>query len=176
MYVVCLCVCVKKVSTAVVCFFRLLHFYSQYFLVIPGTGTVLRQDRDTGQLQTGRTKRTIRHCWKYGLDLWKARNALVHGTDGAMSVMEIKRTELLVQAMYKELLPGVNYWRQEIAPLMETEMLQLSHQSQGAWLEQIRMFFPDQYSDVAIRTVGKQISELEEEARCMRKTGQTVLG
>ena len=56
----------------------------------------IRQDRHDGRLQSRWKKQIIRQCWTYGMDLWKARNSLVHGTDGAPSVTERQHTELLV--------------------------------------------------------------------------------
>ena len=53
------------------------------------------------------TKQIIRLGWTYGMDLWKARNAMVHDTEGPISVFEIQRTQQLVKVMYADLLPGV---------------------------------------------------------------------
>lgn len=56
---------------------------------------------------------------------------------------------------YADLLPGVQERRMDIAPLSETEMLRQSHQSQLAWLEQLKYLFPDKYSVVATHALGK---------------------
>ena len=106
------------------------------------------------------------------MELWKARNALIHGSDGPISVFELQRTKRLVQAMYSRLLPEVYGKRSEIAPLSAEEMMQQSHQSQCAWLEQLKYLFPDQYRDIATQTVGKLRSDREEETLLLRKTGQ----
>ena len=34
------------------------------------------------------TRKVIRSCWRFGLDLWQTRNVLIHGTDGAVSTFE----------------------------------------------------------------------------------------
>ena len=118
------------------------------------------------------TRHVICSGWIYGMELWKARNALIHGSDGPISFFELQRTQRLVQAMYSRLLPAVQGKRSEIAPLSEAEMLQQSHQSQCAWLEQLKYLYPDQFGNLVTQTVGKLQSDREEETLLLRKTGQ----
>ena len=118
------------------------------------------------------TKTIIRLGWTYGMDLWKARNAIIHGTEGPISASEIQRTQLLVKVMYAELVPGVQERRQDIAPLSEAEMLRQPHQSQCAWLEQLKYLFPVRFGSLAEQTVGKMRTDRDAERFLMRKTGQ----
>ncbi len=60
------------------------------------------------------TRRVIRLGWRYGMDMWLARNDLVHGSDGQISSVEMKRTIEIIKAVYMDLLPKVTYRRQEV--------------------------------------------------------------
>ena len=39
--------------------------------------------------------RAVSLCWRFGLDMWKVRNGLIHGTDGQISVFEQQRKKIL---------------------------------------------------------------------------------
>ena len=43
----------------------------------------------------------IQMGWKYGLDMWKVRNELVHGKEGNLSRLEKSKLRLLVQGIYR---------------------------------------------------------------------------
>ncbi len=128
---------------------------------------------DTQQKSWVWTKQVIRVVWKYGLTLWQSRNSMVHGIDGSVSALDHTRTLELIKVMYRDVLPEVQFTRQEIFPLSESDMLEQTHQSQVAWLAKLRFLFPDKYRALELETVGKLQSDLELERQRMRCMGQT---
>ncbi len=93
------------------------------------------------------------------MDMWLARNELVHGPDGQTSSMELKRTTELIKAVYRELLPTVTYRRDEVFRLGEHDMLRQTYQSQIAWLEQLKFLYKERYIEIEVATVGKLKSD-----------------
>ena len=104
-------------------------------------------------------RRMIRLGWRYGMDMWLARNELVHGPDGQTSSMELKRTIELIKAVYRELLSTVTYRRHEVFRLGEDDMLRQTYQSQIAWLEQLKFLYKERYIEIEAATVGKLKSD-----------------
>ena len=109
------------------------------------------------------TGRMIRIFWKYGLDLWTTRNTFIHGPPGEISRMAVHRTRLMVQELYQQLLPQMQDWELVLFALTEKENLAQPYHSQNAWLESIRMLFPEKYKQIEMDAVGKlqSIGELE---------------
>jgi len=120
------------------------------------------------------TRKVIRKCWQFGLNLWKARNAIVHGTEGTVSKVEQDRTREIIRAMYRELEPRIQHGREEVFPLTEDDMLRQTYQTQIAWLSQLRYLYADTYGDIAEEAVGKLHSDLELELQRLRITGTAV--
>ena len=89
------------------------------------------------------------------MDIWLARNELVHGPDGHTSSMEVERTNALIKAAYKELLPTVTYRRNNVFKLGEHAMLDQPYQNKIAWLEQLKFLYKERYIELEVATVGK---------------------
>ena len=92
--------------------------------------------------------RAIHLCWSFGLDLWQARNQLVHGTIGETSRVEHKRATELITYMYSEILPFIPQRDHSIFPRSKTDLLSLPHHSQLAWLGRVKFMYPDEYKQV----------------------------
>ena len=125
----------------------------------------------TDATQSQWIRQVIRRSWRYGLDVWKARNELVHGNDGGPSKLEVKNTLEIVRAMYSYLYSIPDSHKSEILPLDEAEMLQQPYQVQIAWLGRIKHVYPEDYSDIVTATLGKVRTEAATELSCLRATG-----
>ena len=55
------------------------------------------------------TSQAIRRCWKFGLELWSARNQLVHGNQGGPSMRDQTRVEATIRVLFRDLRPIVTY-------------------------------------------------------------------
>ncbi len=107
------------------------------------------------------------------MDLWKARNELVHG-GGSISLLDRQRTAVIVRALYDELLPDVLYCRNEIFPGGEQSIIDKPYRTQVAWLDSIRYLFPEQYRVISYNAVEKLQADTEIEALRLRDSGQVA--
>ena len=55
------------------------------------------------------TSKLIRWCWGFGIDLWLARNTLVHASDGVVSLQEKHMIRAKISALYEHMQPSVRY-------------------------------------------------------------------
>ena len=117
------------------------------------------------------TRKIIRQCWAFGIDLWHARNEIMHGPIGNVSHVERKLISAKVRVMYQELRPQVEQRFMDSFSKTETKMLQQPLQNQVAWLERLRYLFPDKYGDLVKATVGKIRSDQETELNRLQSMG-----
>ena len=111
--------------------------------------------REWDQPEKGITKwtgRAIRAGWGFGLDLWKFRNELAHGTTGGPSVMEQRTAQSRIKELYRILRDeqGLNLR----ATLLQDEKhtLLMPYDSQKAWIERVQYLFPEIAKTVRTRT------------------------
>ena len=81
------------------------------------------------------TSLAIRQFWNFGLDLWAARNQMVHGNTGGPSIRDQTRVEATVRVLFRDLRPTITYQMREIFDRSEDEMVQIPYQNQVAWIE-----------------------------------------
>ncbi len=117
------------------------------------------------------TGRAIKNSWRFGLELWKARNKLVHGADGGTSQQEQGRVSRLTIMMIRELLPQVPPTVREWVNLAEEDADQLTHQNKLAWLDRLKFLFPQWYRAIESQTNGSRISSHETELHFLTQTG-----
>jgi len=120
------------------------------------------------------TSKVIRWCWGFGIDLWHARNEIVHGTDGSISKYEKQRLRAKVSAMYRELRPQVRHRMTDIFSITEAEMLDQPVQNQVAWLERLKFLFHEQYVEIIKETEGNLRSDQETELQQLRAIGMSL--
>jgi len=89
------------------------------------------------------TGKVIRICWRFGLEIWKIRNELVHGADGKISILEEQRVKRLLELIYQ--CKAANYMGDEWPDFPEavTEVLQWSYESQITLLDRFRYLYPE---------------------------------
>ena len=117
------------------------------------------------------TRKVIRWCWAFSIDLWHARNEILHGPVGSVSHVERELISAKVRVMYQELRPHVGHRFMDSFSKTESEMLQQLIQTQVAWLEILRYLFPDKYGDLIKDTVGKIRSDQETELNRLQSMG-----
>ena len=99
----------------------------------------VHKTKDSSRVPSNRwIRKIIRLSWDYGLEIWKTRNELVHGTEGHISKMEQSQTTMLVRTMYRELRPLIQHRREEIFSVGEKIRLEQNCSSQIAWQQQLR--------------------------------------
>lgn len=90
-----------------------------------------------------------------------------------VSRLEISKTKAIVTALYRELRHiAQNRWT-ILNPMSKMEMLEQPHQTQVAWLEQMKYLYEDAYIEIARTAVGNCPSTGEAELSWMRLTGQS---
>ena len=120
------------------------------------------------------TSKLIRWCWGFGIDLWLARNTLVHASDGVVSLHEKHMIRAKISALYEHMQPSVCYRRDEIFSLSEQEMEKQPIQNQIAWLERLKYLFPESFNTIIKETVGTVRIDLERELQQLRLTGTYI--
>lgn len=121
------------------------------------------------------TRQIIRKFWSFGIDLWQARNMILHGPDQSISKYEKDMLESKVRAMYRDLRPQVKYRSTDIFSIPEDGMLKQPVQNQVAWLERLKFLFPDEYVKIVQDTVGKIKSDQEVEMLNLRAIGMNIV-
>lgn len=86
--------------------------------------------------------------WQFGLDCWKVRNQMVHGSKGGVSRLELERIQDIIKLMYRKVIPAVSTSQLKDFSQNEDEVLRLPYQSQVAWLGQLKYILPDEYNEV----------------------------
>ena len=103
------------------------------------------------QTKNGWTGRVIKLCWTFGLEMWKVRNGLIHGTDGTVSVLERQKTMDLALRVY-----GIKNALEEdslrnLFPPSEATVRNMSYYTQIAWIEQVKFLCKDRYEELVER-------------------------
>ena len=106
------------------------------------------------------TGKMVRLFWDYGLDLWRIRNTLVHGTPGELSNVDKHKIDLMVQATYRNLGPCANELTKEFFSIPERDRMTQSYKSKRAWLSSVKILFPDQFYSLETSVVGRLPSSL----------------
>ncbi len=114
--------------------------------------------------------KAIRLCWEHGLELWRTRNQLVHGSDTEVSAMEKVRVSALIKALYSELPIIVPQSQQLLFSMPEDEILNMEYTGQVAWLGHAKYVYPQQFKDIESRTAGIYQSRIEVDVLQMRET------
>ena len=99
-------------------------------------------------------QRAIKLNWQFGLDCWKVRNQLVHGTIGGISTLERERIEAIIRLLFEKLMPVLPQRYREYLNQTDEEVLRLPYQSQVAWIGQVQFLLPDQYKEVLLMEQG----------------------
>ena len=89
------------------------------------------------------TGKVIRICWRFGLEIWKIRNDLVHGTDGKISILEEQRVKRLIEGIYQRKAATIIGDEWPDFPEEVTEVLQWSYESQITLLDRCRYLYPE---------------------------------
>ena len=109
---------------------------------------------------------------RYGLALWTQRNNVVHGNDGDISKMELRRAHALIAAIYEEIFPEV---QREHAWLFSSSFqtkLDENYSVQIAWIDSVRQLYPEQFFVLSNR-VGRHLFEPAELERTKtHRTGE----
>ena len=111
--------------------------------------------RDWDQTETGTSKWTgmaIRAGWGFGLDLWKYRNELAHGTTGGPSKLEQRTIQSRIREFYSILSVGQGPNMRDSLLQDEQYTLSMNYDSQKAWIERIKYLFPEIAKAVLNRT------------------------
>jgi len=83
--------------------------------------------------------------FKLGVDLWKHRNLTIHGGGHGISKLELSRTAVLIQLLYKELVPVIDpNHRWLFHEQLDTKLGEM-YPIQLAWLDSVRRLYPKQY-------------------------------
>ena len=85
----------------------------------------------------------------------------MHGNPGEVSKLEIQRTNLMIQAVHDQIRPQVSRWSQDIFALTEEARVAQSYPIKVAWLESIKLLFPETYKQLVLSVVGKLQTESE---------------
>ena len=107
------------------------------------------------QPENGTTKwtgRAIRAGWSFGLDLWKFRNELAHGTTGGPSKLEQQTMQSRIRDLYTILRDTQGQSIRDGLLHDEQHTLSLPYDSQKAWMERVKYLFPDKVKTVVTRT------------------------
>ncbi len=73
------------------------------------------------------TNRAIRLCWRFGLEMWRRRIQIVHGTIGGVSRMKRDRVTRLIERIHAEILPVVIRGQRAVFEKTEEEVQKLSY-------------------------------------------------
>ena len=106
------------------------------------------------------TGKIIRAFWEYGLEVWKIRNTLVHGTTGDISNLEKRKVDNMIRAIYSDICPGARRITREFFSIPETDRVSQTYKSKKAWLESVRVLFPKQFSSLENSVVGRLQTEI----------------
>ena len=110
------------------------------------------------------TSQAIQKCWKFGLELWTACNQMVHGNMGGPSLRDQTRAEAIIRVMFRDLRPIVTYRLKEVFDRTEDKMLHIPYQNQVAWIERIKLLYPQDYRNLTEKVDDLQ-TELETKIR-----------
>ena len=86
--------------------------------------------------------RVIRFGLDCSLQLWKHRNELVHGTDGQPSKLHRNVLEERIRLWFQEFDNISNGNRTDQCSTRESEVLNMPHTSQLAWVERMKFLYP----------------------------------
>ena len=105
--------------------------------------------------------RTINLCWNFGLEVWKARNSLVHKKKGGVSKLIYTENQKLIQALYERMKPQVAAQEGGIFEIPLADRLNSTYTVQTAWLECVQQLHQEQYHAIAQEIRGKAQTESE---------------
>ena len=99
-------------------------------------------------------QRAIKLNWQFGLDCWRVRNQLVHGTIDGVSTLERERVVEIIKLLFDKMMPVLPQRYSEYLNQTEEEVLRLPYQSQVAWIGQVQFLLPAQYKELLQKEQG----------------------
>ena len=102
------------------------------------------------------TGKVIRICWRFGLEIWKARNALVHGTDGKVSRLEQQRVCKIIETIYQHKGDFTDGDEWPGFPGQLTEVLHWTYDAQVTLLDRLRFLYPEEMKSIS------RVSDIQE--------------
>ena len=99
------------------------------------------------------SNKAVKRLLQFGMELWSARNQLVHGIANGVSTLEQHRVRHLISLMFQELQPLVEYRVHDVFDRSEVEIHSSSIQCQLAWLGRLKYLYPEKYTEILTRGV-----------------------
>lgn len=83
---------------------------------------------------------------------------MVHGNMGGPSLRDQTRAEATIRVLFRDLRPRVTYRLKDVFDRTAAEMLGTPYQNQVAWIERIKLLYPQDY-----KTLIGDIDDLQQE-------------
>ena len=83
-----------------------------------------------------------------GLEIWKERNRLVHGTDGGVSRLEEAKTIETIRALYNDILPSIHPSHKWLFNVPVEVKLTEIYTRQMTWIDSVRRLYPQEYKNI----------------------------
>ncbi len=94
------------------------------------------------------TQRAVKLSWSFGLECWRLRNQVVHGSTGGVSELEKERVQELITRLYRRVIPELPQRHKELMTQSKEDVLGLPYHSQVAWLGHLKFLQPDKFLEV----------------------------
>ena len=93
-------------------------------------------------------KKIVDYVLGTGIELWKQRNQLIHGSQEGVSKVEAAKTLETIRAIYNEIYPNIHPSHRWLFPGTVEDKLAETRATQIAWIDGVRRLYPTQYADI----------------------------
>ena len=83
-----------------------------------------------------------------GLEIWKERNFIIHGTDGGASKLEEAKTEETIRALYNDILPSIHPSHKWLFHVPVEVKLTEQYTREMTWIDSVRRLYPQEYKNI----------------------------